>query len=554
MAFVQEFDDEEQGGQQGQQGQGGPTTSQGSGTITGGNSKGDAQAPASGAGKTTRTGWSNLQSYLSANKGNDAALGQRISGKIGEQAQGVEQAKSAITPAAQQDAQKNTVTDQGVIKALQTDPTKVDKKTFQAQSSATYQGPEDVSAYDDYAKGQQSAKTLQEKLALTGSESGQKSLIRDVAGPNYTQGLGNLDQFILSAGEQGKKAITDTQQQYGNVAGGWQSLVDSLNDRLKTAKQTTEDTAAQTRQAYEDAYGKTKGSIQSVADTVAGINTTRKQEATNLQSQFASTDPKVQADLAKRLGISTGDLYYMRDILKFTPQEIINYSGDLSLGDVVNQQDKARYEALLGLADRASEFSFAGSGKGQQGAQVKTDIVKAAAEAKAIRDDVNRRRREENDKRLKLREQIKSDFTAGYYSPLVAEATGLTKREFDIARRGNYLGEAINLNFQPGRDLTDADIATADQRKNWQNLMKVLGSRDKSLNLGTAAPSGAPSLLDFDANAVRQAIARGDARAAESAAAQAKAAEEARRIREDRAIAKGTLLPRDEDPNLAVRF
>jgi hypothetical protein len=239
MAFVQDvMDDEENNAQQ----PGGVVTTSG---TTAGVLGATGQAPQ--ASKPKGSGFTNLQNYISANAGNDAAMGSRIAGKIGEQASEVDQAKSELVPKVEQDAQKNTVTDTGVISGLQTDPTKVSKEAFQSQRTATYKGPEDVATYQEYGKGQKAKNALKERLDLTNTAEGQGTLLKDIAGQNYTQGLQGLDQFILSAGQEGKKSIADTQAKYGSKITDWDTLTGQLNDKFRQAKQTTAKTAADTQ-------------------------------------------------------------------------------------------------------------------------------------------------------------------------------------------------------------------------------------------------------------------------------------------------------------------
>jgi hypothetical protein len=484
--------------------------------VGSGGSGGAVSAPTSSKKSGSGTGWTNLQNYIGANAGNDAAMGGKIAGKIGDTASQVTTAGQGLSTKATADTAANTVTDQGVIQGLQSDPTKVDKKAFQTQVGATYKGPQDVTAYEEYAQGQQAGSKLNQKLDATKTAEGQGTLLKDIAGENYTRGLQGLDQFILSAGEQGKKSIADTQQQFGNVTNDWAALTGNLNQGFTRARETTEKTAADTSKAFEDVYGATKGAVTKAQDSLQGVNKARQDEVNNLQKMFASDDPKVQGDIAKRLNITPADLYYMRTILGFKPEEIIAYSGDRSLGDVVDPQAKARYEALLGLADRQSEFSFAGSGRGPQGATVKTDVVKAAQDAKAIRDAVTSKAREENDRRLKAQARIQSDIQNGNYTPEVAQATGLTEREFRVATTGQYSSgfDNIPVDFKmtAGRNLTAGDVATPEQRKQWDSLMKVLGSRDKTSLTSTGADN---SLATFNVEDVRRAVAQGDATAAE---------------------------------------
>lgn len=532
MAFVQDYTEEEKQGQG--QGQQNVITSGGSGGVITG-------APASAAETTaspkTRgpSGWSNLQKYISANAGNDAQMGERIAQGIGETAQGVTQAATGLEGRAGGDIRGATVTDQGLISQLETDPTKVDKGAFTAQSTAIYQGPRDVSDYEEYGQGQQARQKLDTKLAATRTAEGQKSLLQDIAGQNYTQGLQNLDQFILSGGAQGQQALRGTQEQYGGTGSAWDALAQNLNQDIERAKQTTDTTAQATRDAYERIFGSTTEEMKKAQAKATKTSAARKSEFDKNIKELGSDNVKVRSAAAQRLGIPAATLDYLRG-LGFTPQQIASYSGDVKLGDIVDPQKRAQYEALLGLADRASEFSFGATGAGPQSTAVRTDIVTAAQEAKAIRDQLERQVRDENKRRQETNKRIQDKIAKGIYDEEIAQATGLTQREYDAARYGSMsdatLGNLINerallnmgpqgqfserefsrmagiplgvqLQMQAMGDAAAGDFATPAQQKRWAELMKVLGGKDTF----SVSKKGGQGKLGFNTEAVKKAVA-----------------------------------------------
>jgi|688.fasta_scaffold02085_29 hypothetical protein len=556
MAFVQEFEEDENQGQQQQQ-PGGVVTSGSGSSVIQGNAQASSSSGSAEPKKTRTSGWSNLQNYITANQGNDAAMGQKIAQGIGDTASEVTQAKGSVQGKAQEDIARNTVTDQGVIQGLQTDPTKVSKDSFTSQVGAQYQGPDDVSAYEDYAKGQSARSQLDEKLAKTQTEEGRNALIRGIAGQNYTQGLGNLDQFILSAGQQGKQALQDTRQQYGNTSQDWDNLMGSLNEGFKSARGTTEKTAADTMAAYEQAFGGSTNAIKQAQTRTTETNAQRKKEYGANVAALGDKDAAKRAAAAKRLGIDTAALEYLRGI-GFTPQQIASYSGDLNLGNIVDPKQKAQYEALLSLADRESQFSFDPSKAGQQATAVKTDIVNAGKEAKALRDAKAQAVKDANNKRA-LEFQRLQDHIArgGIYNDEIGKLTGLTKREFELARRGNYGGVAIDpslLSFDEGSKLNLGDVTTDAERKQWTNLMRVLGNRDTTNFADTQQEGGAVRFSN--AQKIRDLIAQGEEVFRQSELARQKADEEAARIRKERfdAVYGDDEELADAERNLAVRY
>lgn len=544
MAFVQDVMDEEENNQQQP---GGVVTTSGSSSGVVGQGTQTPQAS-----KPKGSSWTNLQNYISANAGNDAAMGNRIAGKIGEQAAGVERAKSALTPKVEQDVQANTVADTGVIGALQTDPTKVAKDAFKKQSTAVYRGPEDVSAYQEYGQGQKAKSALTERLDLTKSAEGQGALLKDIAGQNYTQGLQSLDQFILGAGEQGKKSIANTQSKYGNVASDWDALTGQLNQKFKQAKETTTKTAADTRKAFEDAFGTTTGAIKGAETKAQQTNEQRRAEVKGIEDAFTRGDTKT---IEQKLGIPAKTVIYLRNTLGFTPQEIISYAGDMNLGDFTSPKEIARYQALLDLGDRASEFSFTPSGIASQPVNVKRDIVNAAEQAKAIRDQIVSETARRNEARYREWVDLDRKIRQGEYDDQVARATGLSRKEFIAARRGEYMGEKVDpLNFQRGKQLNFGDVATDAQRSQWANLMAALGGRDRISLSDTQDEGGAFAL---DTSAIKSAVARGDERVRQDQERARKAEEEAAAIRKRREFEEMlrrenlTVLTPEEEAELA---
>lgn len=468
MAFVQDVMDEEENNQQQP---GGVVTTSGSSSGVVGQGTQTSQAS-----KPKGFGWTNLQNYISANAGNDAAMGSRIAGKIGEQAAGVEQASTGLSTKAAEDAQRNTVTDMGVIQGLQKDPTKVSKEAFQKQSTAVYRGPEDVSAYEEYGRGQKAKSALSERLDLTKSAEGQGALLKDIAGQNYTPGLKNLDQFILGAGEQGKKSIADTQTKYGSVGSQWDALTGQLNQGFRQAKETTTKTAADTRKAFEDAFGATTGAIKGAETKAQQTNEQRRAEVKAIEDAFVTGRT---SDIEAKTGIPAATALYLKDI-GFTPQEIIQYSGDVNLADMANPEDLARYQALADLGDRASEFSFTPSGRSQQAFNVKRNVVDAADRARAIKESLTGRVSEQQAQRDTAFNRVQDKIARGVYDDEVASATGLTRQEFNLARTGQYGRAKIDSPFAltQGKRLNAGDVATPEQRQQWNQLMQVLGSRD----------------------------------------------------------------------------
>lgn len=249
----------------------------------------DSSAPASSASPQTGTGFTNLSTYVDANKEQSGDMANNITNGIQS---GLDTAKTGLDDLSKNvnaDVTKNTVTDNGYIDSLKQNPMSVTNPQSQAQynsQTAGYQGPNSVNDYqpyqdlsDKYGKLDAQEKSLSDPFAI------KQTLKDNYSRPSYTGGENTLDAFLTTSGAGADnlnkfKSGYDANNPYTN----FQNTTTDLNSRLANAKATTNQTANDTTDAYNNAVANQKAIVQ-------------QQEAAAQQNQVK---PLSQAELSAR--------------------------------------------------------------------------------------------------------------------------------------------------------------------------------------------------------------------------------------------------------------
>lgn len=377
MAYLPYDPDQDQ--QQGQPAQGSdqPTLgSAASGTIVGG---GQSAAPgAGGAPKPTKSGsFTNLMSYVNANKGNDAAMGATVRGTIDQQAGQARQAKDSFAQSAQQATQAGTAaTNTGLVQQLKSDPTKVNKQQFQQAYNASYAGPQDATQVQGYGQAQQQYGKLQNLVGAAGEgyQGAQQLLGTSYERPGYTRGEKSLDSFVLAAGDQGKQALRGIEDTYSGAGSELEAATTQANQAVRQGRETTDST----RQAFRDTVQQKEqeyGAMWQQKAAEAAAKTKAEQDRyTALSSE--------NTDALKAEGVDD-------ETRKFLQHQFYNFKNLAQAGkaynaaDVTDQGQVDQYRGLLDLVDRGGQVDFTKAGGAAT--TVNQDQLGAAREAMAAK-------------------------------------------------------------------------------------------------------------------------------------------------------------------------
>lgn len=338
---------------------------------------GDSKTQNSGTGGTSSGAFTNLQSYLDANK--SLNFGSSVAGQVQKNVDTANQSQKDAATGFKQDVDQQTIaTNPDLIQQVGTDATAITsdpQKTsdFLRMRNAQYGGPNNlVDEGDRYKAVSGATNTAQQDAEATKSEGGRKALLDKDYGAgvgryDYTPGQKNLDNLLIQNDPTARKSFDTVQQNAAGAGAGFQSLKDQLQSYAGQAKATTGATRAATRSALgiDDAgniiseNGKpNSGAIGSLYGKLAS-NTQEKQSAydtasAHIKNAIATKDlsgltPEERQMLGAQLPESQG--YYRAnpsDYLNFAPRE------DINLGSTASKEDAARMDALSQLADQGT--------------------------------------------------------------------------------------------------------------------------------------------------------------------------------------------------------
>lgn len=301
MAFDYFGSEEEQnqGGGSAQGGQAAKQLGQESPVVTGAQTK--------NAGPTASGSFTNLQSYLDANK--DLNFGSQVAGRVqGE----VDKATAAQNQA---DSGFRGLVDQGTVKkdndllsAVNSNPNSIVSdqnklSTFDKMRDATYGGPNSlVEKADLYNPAQTQTDKAWQVSQQVGSEGGRKAYLDQQYGSgagryDYSSGKQKLDNLLIAQDPTSKQAFQNVQANAQGAKNAFSTLQSALDQYAQQGKATTADTRSATRAAVGlDANGNwladntaTPGAMQ---NTLKGLDQTvaaKQAELTNAFNTLSGT-------------------------------------------------------------------------------------------------------------------------------------------------------------------------------------------------------------------------------------------------------------------------
>lgn len=298
---------------------------------------GPSQGQVAGSPKGTSSGqFTNLQSYLNANAGNNAAAPINI--KIGDLAGKAESDLQSTQNTFDQQAQAgSTDYNQDLINNAVKDPLKYAGNTdltnqFHAQLNDTYKGPNQLQDITNYSR--QPGQDIQNYAQQTKNAPGQFQLLQKLVGrPTYTQGEQNLDQLLLQA-PNAQASLNKTYDQYGQE-------LNKFDTAETSATQQAQARAAQAQQASTAARTGVNTATSGIQDPINAAIQAKQAEALR-DTQIAKTGISgktniTQMDpLAQQWGITGSTMDALPGLI---PDESITNQANFTYGvDPTNSQ------------------------------------------------------------------------------------------------------------------------------------------------------------------------------------------------------------------------
>ncbi len=208
---------------------------------------------------TASGNFTNIQNYLTANEGSDAAMGEAAKAQVGASYGEAEGAQNALANEASSSIQSGTpVVDQNTISGIANwQPSNYGQQinslsrgqtsTYNPVSvtpppAVAYTGPTSYNQLSGAQGVESSAQRAEERVGLTNNQAGVSELLRGAyANPNYTSGEGNLDAFLTGSGAGGQQQLAQARQQFGDIQQKKGNLYSGIMGQIGTAQNQVAD-------------------------------------------------------------------------------------------------------------------------------------------------------------------------------------------------------------------------------------------------------------------------------------------------------------------------
>jgi len=326
----------------------------GASTQIGGDAKagGAPTSPGTAPAPSKSGAFTNLNSYLDANKGNDGAMGQAVQANTDKTISEIGGNASRFADNTNQKVQAATVKDKGVIAGLASNPIDVKKTDFDNQYNATYAGPKDVTAEEGYSDINQSHSRLSNMGNSLNDFSGRQEVLKNTYNhPKYSQGEQQLDSFILGGGEQGQQSIRNIQSNIGNANTGWANTLATLGQNIQGAQQATEDTKLATRNAATAAQKSALSAVDAAKNAAGKENYDRNKAEFELKRDLdmpGSWRHNSAVKTLNKMGVSAELIQYATDN-NIPLSSLVKGGTQVAVGDKISAADASRYNAIQAL-------------------------------------------------------------------------------------------------------------------------------------------------------------------------------------------------------------
>ena len=342
MPFVAptNFDEDEK---KKQQGGGGAVNVSGESSSFATNVPGQEAAGKSGSPQKSSGQYTNIQSYLDANKTQADQMGQKITDDVSTQA---DDAQSKINSYQGQQIKAETYDPNEAI-GRATDLQDAEKAKYkEVKQTGGYTGPQSVDQAQGYQETQTAAQKASQNIKNAGSEFGQQQLLKDTySKPTYSAGQNKLDQVLLANSAGSKQNLQGLTQKYAGIdqalSGANQKVGDSINAANAQAQ-------AQ-KQAFVSAEDQARNAL------LNPIN--KRVEEANLNNPALinrvtndARDYNLSKETMDLLGLNEGTELYDSQIGNY-----LNLDGRAATYDnMANTDERKRYGALQSLFDDPS--------------------------------------------------------------------------------------------------------------------------------------------------------------------------------------------------------
>lgn len=324
----------------------------GQSTTVSTNVPGQESATTEGAKPRSSGQYTNIQSYLDANKQQGDQMGGRIAGDV--------EAKASDATQKIQDFESKAPTvgayDPNEALGRATELSDAEKATYKkTRATGGYEGPSDISGmqgYQDVTKAGTEAAGLVKNI---GTEQGQREVLKSTyQRPSYSAGENNLDQAILQGSEGSRTKLEGLSSKYSNLNDMLGGATTKVGDAINKANAQ----ALANKQAFVPAETNAWDSLVNPAQQRAEqANLANPEIAKRIQDDLS--DNILSDETLQRLGISTGSRIFDLNLRDYANPNLTQ----VGIDNVATTDERQKYAALQALIEDPTRTQITANGK-----------------------------------------------------------------------------------------------------------------------------------------------------------------------------------------------
>lgn len=240
--------------------------------------------------------YSNIQTYLNANKEQAADMGSKITSKVETNAVKASEDVGKLA------AEKPTITQLDPNRYLSNPTANTDEDIAEYQAlknTGGYTGPEDISKTSNYSNAQNSVNKADSLVKATATEDGRMGLLKDeYTRPNYQRGAQILDQTLLQNDTGSKDKFAELNQKYSGISSLFDNTVKEVGDSINQGKTQ----ALKNKQDLQSAEKSTLDNLYNpIQERAAQFNSTNQDFVNRINSDIA--DKYLSQETLDTLGV-----------------------------------------------------------------------------------------------------------------------------------------------------------------------------------------------------------------------------------------------------------
>lgn len=327
-----------------QQNQSGPQNISGQSSVINQPGQNQGQQKSSGS-------YTNLQTYLDANKEQAGQMGQNIVQGVESTAQ---QANKNINKFKQDNSQQTAQLNEDQIRQSLQKPTENVDQYRTLRTTGGYQGPQSVDQAQGYQEAMKTGQQASEKVKKIDSEEGRNQLVSEqYTRPQYTTGQRKLDTYLVSKDPNARSGLENTFQRWNNLDNLLNTAVSDVGNTINQNIQN----ATQNKGLIADTENKVKQEyISDLQNKANEFNKNREREIAGfIQNINKGT---IDSRMIDEFGLDLGTKLYNTDLASYISPDYTQATASSMMDQ--NQRDYWKnLNSLLGIEDNSLDINAA---------------------------------------------------------------------------------------------------------------------------------------------------------------------------------------------------